>query len=82
MALIDPVLGLRLIFILGIINIVGFVLVLLSCRCIMGAKLAKGLWQSELYKKFYSKHCYYWWLFLASVLLHTTLAFLVFGLPQ
>ncbi len=76
MALIDPVLGLRLIFILGITNIIGLLLVLLSCRCIGSARLFRHGW----YKKFYNLHCYFWLLFIGSVLLHTTLAFLVFGI--
>ncbi len=78
MALIDPNLGLRLIFILGITNIIGLLLVLLSCRCIPG--IANKLFRYGWYKKFYIKHCYFWWLFVGSVLLHTALAFLVFGI--
>lgn len=81
MALIDPGLGIKLVFILGIINILSILLVFFSCRCMAGIKLVNKMLQYEWYKKYYSKHCYYWWIFVISVLLHTILAFLIFGNP-
>ncbi|MEM3030670.1 MAG: hypothetical protein QXH27_02940 [Candidatus Micrarchaeia archaeon] len=81
MPVIDTVLGIRLVWLLGITNIITLLLVLLSCRCLGGAKVVERLWRHSWYQRFYRLHCYWWWLFLLSVLLHTTLAFLVFGLP-
>jgi|TARA_Y100000310_G_scaffold141404_1_gene140868 hypothetical protein len=81
MVLINPNFATQLIFIFGIINVISIILVFFSCRCLVGAKLVKRLWQYDWYKKFYKMHCYYWWLFIISVLLHTILAFYVFGIP-
>ncbi len=81
MALIDPNLGVKLIFILGITNVISILLVFFSCRCLVGVKFVKKMFQYEWYKKFYNWHCYYWLIFITSVLLHTTIAFLVFGNP-
>jgi len=80
MALIDPFLAARLTFILGITNIIGILLVLFSCRCILG-------WRPQLLQKqrwfmaFYRHHCWYWRLFLLSVFLHAVLAIAGFGYP-
>jgi len=81
MALINPDLGLKLIFLLGIINILSIVLVFFSCRCLMGKRLGNWLQKYPKYLKFYQKHCYFWWLFVISVFFHTLLAFLIFGSP-
>lgn len=75
------VIGPRLVFILGIINVIAILLVFFSCRCLMGKKLGNWLWQFEWYKKFYGTHCIYWWIFIVSVLVHAILAFIVFGNP-
>ncbi len=81
MAAIDPLIGARLVYLLGIINIVGLLLVFFSCRCLMGSRLAKWLRQFGWYKKFYSMHCFYWWLFFVSVALHAVLAIIAYGNP-
>jgi hypothetical protein len=74
-------LGVKLVYVLGITNIIGLLLILLSCRCTAGRRIVGRLWRYGWYKKFYNKHCYYWWFFIASVLLHTATALLVFGSP-
>lgn len=74
-------LSLRLLFILGIINVVGMVCVFLSCRCLVGNSLFNALMKHEWYKKFYNFHCWFWRIFFASVLLHVIVAFLLFGNP-
>ena len=81
MALVDPALGAKLAYALGITNIIGIALVLLSCRCMAGKRLFNFLWKFGWYKKFYNLHCYYWWLFIASVLLHAVLAIDTYGNP-
>lgn len=78
MALIDPALGAKLVFILGITNLVGMFLVLFSCRCILGWQ-PKFLQASRRYMKFYAYHCWYWRFFLLSVFLHAVLAITSFG---
>ena len=78
---IDPALGIRLIYLFGTINIIGLVLVLLSCRCMLGRKVFSRLMERDWYRRFFNLHCYYWWIFIISVLIHTFLAFQVFGNP-
>lgn len=71
----------QLVFILGITNLVSLLLVLFSCRCMLGTFVNK-LWKYEGYRKFYSLHCYFWWLFVISVILHAVLAIVVYGIPS
>ncbi len=74
----DPLILARTTYILGWLNILGLILVLLSCRCIIGLK-PTVFGKSKFYMKFYSYHCYYWWFFIASVLAHAILAITTFG---
>jgi hypothetical protein len=69
------------IFILGIFNVVIGLLILLSCRCIPGLKLTDGLMRYPAYKCFYKYHCYLWWVFWPSVLVHAIFAIAFFGIP-
>lgn len=71
----------QVIFLLGILNVLSMLAVFFSCRCLAGQKFVQAMMQKNWYRKFYSLHCYYWWLFFASVLAHTLLAFNVFGWP-
>ncbi|MDO8740749.1 MAG: hypothetical protein Q7J54_04240 [Candidatus Woesearchaeota archaeon] len=77
---IDPSLGIKIVYVLGWTNILSLVLILLSCRCILGLK-PSSFSSSKLYMRFYKYHCYYWWLLIASVLLHAIMAFIIFGNP-
>lgn len=79
--MIDPTLGAKLIYIFGIINIIGILLVFFSCRCLAPSAVFKKLAPHPWFQKFYQKHCVYWWIFVVSVLAHTILAFMVFGNP-
>jgi len=63
----------KIVLILGITNIVFGLLVLFSCRCMMGTFIKK-FFDYNWYKKFYKYHCYYWWIFFASVFMHALLA--------
>jgi len=76
----DPLLGARITYILGWANIIGLLLVLFSCRCILGLK-PDSLSKSKIYMKFYRYHCYYWWFFIVSVAIHAIVAITVFGNP-
>jgi hypothetical protein len=81
MAFIDPALGIKLLYVLGITNIIGVVLVFVSCRCILGVRVANKIIKYSWGKAVYKYHCWYWWFFIISVILHTTLAFVYFGNP-
>lgn len=79
MVLIDPVIGAKIVFILGITNIIGLILVGLSCRCLLGSK--PKLSSNRIYMKFFKYHCYYWEFFIVSVLIHSIVAILMYGVP-
>ena len=68
----------KIVFVLGIVNLISLFLVLFSCRCMMGTIVSR-LVRYNWYKKFYSFHGYYWWIFIISVLLHSVLAVIVYG---
>jgi hypothetical protein len=70
----------QLTYILGITNIIFGLLVLFSCRCMLGNFIGR-LHQYNWYKKFYSYHCYYWGLFIISVFFHAGLAIFAFDNP-
>ena len=64
----------RVIFILGILNILAGMLVFLSCRCLTGLKYGG-------FRRFYKYHCYIWWFFWPAVMVHAILALILFGWP-
>lgn len=78
---IEPLLGYKLTFILGIINIISLLLIIFSCKCLVGIKFLKRMWKYKIYQKYCRLHCYYWWIFLISVILHTIIALITFGIP-
>ncbi|MBI2547250.1 MAG: hypothetical protein HYW23_02275 [Candidatus Aenigmarchaeota archaeon] len=69
-------------FVLGITNLLSMFLVFFTCRCMMGKKLAEFLWQNDWYKRFYTTHCYWWWVFFISVAVHAAIAIIAFGIPR
>ena len=81
MALIDPVLGVKLVYILGITNVLSFLLIAFTCRCMIGVKFVNDMMKKPWYRWLFGHHCWYWRLFFLSVIIHITLALLVFGIP-
>ncbi|MEJ2738352.1 MAG: hypothetical protein P8105_00665 [Dehalococcoidia bacterium] len=71
----------KLIFALGIVNVVTGTLLFLSCRCIPGLKISGDIMKVAAYKRFYKYHCYLWWILWPSVIIHAVIAFLYFGFP-
>lgn len=74
-------LGQQLVFILGITNVISFLLILLTCRCLVGFKFLKKPLVNKFFSKLYKWHCIYWIIFILSVLAHTILAFRIYGNP-
>lgn len=79
MPIINPLIGVKLVYILGITNVISLLLVMFSCRCCLGRR--PSLANSKRYMNFYRYHCFYWWLLIASIFAHATIAFLAFGIP-
>ncbi len=70
----------QVIYVLGVINIVSGLFILFSCRCMLYTLVGK-MQKYSWYRRFYRMHNIYWWIFFASVFLHSTLAFIFFGNP-
>jgi len=73
--------AMRILFILGIINLVAGLLIFFSCRCLPGSRIGKGLMKHPWYQKFFKLHCYIWWIFWVSVVAHAVLAMIYIGWP-
>jgi hypothetical protein len=72
---------LRIIFVLGILQGITAILILLSCRCFGGISLGAKLLKYPVFRKFYKYHCYLWWPFWISVVVHVVLAINLMGFP-
>jgi hypothetical protein len=70
-----------LIFILGIINLLSGTLILLTCRCIPGLKIAGNPMKYATYRSLYKYHCYIWLVFWVSVMVHAVFAIGFLGIP-
>ena len=81
MNIFDPLLALRLIIILGIINLVTGTLIFFSCRCFPGSKLGNKLKKYQAYQSFFKYHCHIWKVFWPSVMIHAILVIIFFGWP-
>ena len=72
--------AIRIIVILGIVNLVTLFLIYTTCRCIPGSRISKvtgNLMQYGAYKRIFKYHCYLWWVIWASVIIHAFLALAV-----
>ncbi len=56
MNIFDSVFAIRLIFILGIVNLVTALLIFFSCRCLSGSKIGSKLMKYPPYQRFYRYH--------------------------
>ncbi len=71
----------RIIFSLGIVNLLTGLLIFSSCRCLPGSKIGAALMRRQPYKRFFQWHCHLWKVFWPSVMVHAVLALIFFGLP-
>jgi len=71
----------RIVFILGITNVLSLLAVRLTCRCMGSSKLTSGLFKYKWYQKLYRSHCIYWWIFIISVIIHATFAIMLIEIP-
>lgn len=79
--MISTLIATRVIIVLGIINLTTGLLIFFSCRCIPALGFAKGLMKQHWYQKFFKLHCYIWWVFWGSVIVHAIFAIVYFGWP-
>jgi len=81
MVILQSIVVARLIFILGIVNILGVMLIFFSCRCISSGALLRKMMKYPAYQRFFGYHCYIWWILWLSVIVHALLAMVFFGIP-
>lgn len=81
MPLFPAIIYARVVFITAMINLITLSLILLSCRCVgmwgLTSKITKHSW----YKRFFKWHCYVWYVFLPSVIIHAVFALTLMGIP-
>ena len=85
MSIFQSVAAVQVVFVLGIVNIVSGLLVFFTCRCMPGARLtvriSGNLMKYAFYRRIYGYHCYIWWVFWGSVMVHAVFAIGSIGFP-
>lgn len=76
----SPDSGIKLVFILGIINWLALTALLLSCRC-LGQRWLAGALKWPPVARFYQFHCYFWFFLWLSVGSHVLLGLFLLGTP-
>jgi hypothetical protein len=71
----------KIIFILGIVNILTAFFIFGSCRCVSGSKINRRITKARWYKHIFNLHCHIWKVFWPSVIIHAFLAIMYFGWP-
>lgn len=77
----DPLLAIRLVFILGLVNLLTLLALFFSCRCMGWLGLYSRMSRFRAYKTLYGFHCYYWIVLGLSVAAHLGIAISVLGIP-
>jgi hypothetical protein len=75
------IVAIRVLIVLGIVNATLMLVMVLSCRCFIGAKPLARITRTSAYKKFARYHCWLWWPLWISVATHAVLAFRYLGWP-
>ncbi len=77
----DPPLATRLVFILGLVNLLSLLALFFSCRCMAGTGLYYKMSGFRTYTRFYRYHCYYSIILGLSITAHLGIAVSVLGIP-
>jgi len=80
--MVDTVLGIRLTYFFGILNLSILGLIFSTCRCMIGSRFVNDMLKRTWYKWLFDHHCWYWRLMAISLLSHMVLAYLSFGFPK
>jgi hypothetical protein len=71
----------RLVFVLGIVNLVFVTSILFTCRCLPTWSVTKPIMKHKWYQRVYKFHCYLWWILIPSVIVHAIFALGLYGVP-
>jgi hypothetical protein len=77
----STLLATRIIFVLGFVNAITGLLIFFSCRCLPGSSIGKSLMKRPWFQRFFKFHCWLWWIFWLSVVIHAILALIYLGWP-
>ena len=77
----SPQVAIRIIYFLGFLNVITGLLIFFSCRCLPGSRIGKNWMHHKFYQRFFKTHCYIWWVFWISVMIHATMVFIYIGPP-
>jgi len=82
MDIFQSIVAVKLIFVLGIVNLVLGALVVATCRCVpMSAFVGRRLMRYPGYQRLYRLHCYLWPALWLSVAVHAIFAIGFLGNP-
>lgn len=79
--MLNPMLAARLVFILGITNLLIVLSIFVSCRCILGSAAGARLMKMGWYAGLCRHHCHLWYLLGVSITLHIIVAASLLGFP-
>jgi hypothetical protein len=79
--MIPAIVMLRIVFITAMVNIVFLLLILFTCRCMNMWKITSPLNKFSWFKQVFKWHCYLWYIFLPSLIIHIVFAIWVLGVP-
>ncbi len=79
--MLDALLATRLVFILGITNLLLVSSIFVSCRCILGSAAGARLMKMGWYASLSRHHCHLWYLLGVSMTLHIIIAVYLLGFP-
>ena len=72
---------LKIVFITALINLLSVFLILTTCRCMNMWKITSGLNKMAWFKRYFRWHCYIWYIFVPSLIIHAYFAISVMGVP-
>lgn len=81
MDIFQPAIANKVVFSLGIINLVTAGLIFSTCRCVPGLKITRKLTRYRAYQRLLRYHCYLWWPFWTSVAVHLIFGIAAIGWP-
>jgi hypothetical protein len=71
----------KIVFVLGLTNLLSGLYVLFTCRCVPGWRFARSLMQRPWYQRLFKWHGKIWWVFWVSVMVHAVFAIGYYGRP-
>jgi len=83
MQLFQSIIAHWIVYVLGVVNLLTGILIVFTCRCFPGSRLIGklNLMKKPAFQRLFKYHCYIWWVFWISVIVHAVFAIAFFGVP-